>query len=78
VLVDIVVLPIRLQTTSTSSVFTLTPPLESLCSVQWLAASIIICISKDIAEPLRRPLSDSCQQALLGISSSDWVWWMKN
>jgi len=36
------------------SIFSLTPPLGSLCSVWWLAASILICISKALAEPLRR------------------------
>jgi hypothetical protein len=39
-LFDIVVLPMGLQTPSVLSVFPLTPPLRSLCSVQWLAASI--------------------------------------
>ena len=39
-LVDIVVLPMGLQHSSASSVLSLTPPLEILCSVQWLAASI--------------------------------------
>jgi hypothetical protein len=32
----------------------LTPPLGSLCSVRWLAASIHICIGQSLAEPLRR------------------------
>ena len=40
-LVDIV-LPMRLQTPSAPSVLSLTPPLGSPCSVQWLAASIHI------------------------------------
>jgi hypothetical protein len=39
-LVDIVVLPIGLQTRSAPSVLFLLPPLGILCSVQWLAASI--------------------------------------
>ena len=48
-MVDIV-LPMGLQTPSISLVLTLTPPLGSLCSVQWLVASICICISKALAE----------------------------
>jgi hypothetical protein len=42
-----------LQTPSALSVLPLTPPLGSLCSVQWLAASIQICIAYALAEPLR-------------------------
>jgi hypothetical protein len=41
-LVDIVVLPIGLQTPSAPSVFSLNPPLGTPCSVQWLAALIFI------------------------------------
>jgi len=52
-LVDIV-LPMVLQTPSTPSVFSLTSSLGSPCSVQWLAVSILICISRTLAEPLRR------------------------
>jgi len=52
-LVDIVVLTMGLQTPSAPSVFSLTPPLGSPCSIQWLAASILIYISKSLAEPLR-------------------------
>jgi hypothetical protein len=37
-LVDIVVLPTRLQTPSASMVLSLTPPLGTLCLVQWLAS----------------------------------------
>jgi hypothetical protein len=55
-LVDIVVLPMGLQTPSTPSVLALTSPLGSLHSVQWLAVSILICLSQDLAEPLRRQL----------------------
>jgi hypothetical protein len=42
------------KVSSAPSVLPLTPPLESLCSVQWLAVSICICIGQDLAEPLRR------------------------
>jgi len=52
-LVD-VVLPMVLQIPSAPSVFSLTPPLGSPCSVQWLAAAILICISRALAETLRR------------------------
>ena len=41
---------------SAPSVLPLTPPLGSLCSVQWLTVSIWICIGQDLAEPLRRQL----------------------
>ena len=55
-LVVIVVLPMGLQSPSAPSAFSLTPPLESPCSVQWLAASICICIGQALAEPLRKQL----------------------
>jgi hypothetical protein len=38
---------------SASSVLPLTPPLVSLCSVQWLLSSICLCIGQDLAEPLK-------------------------
>ena len=53
-MVDIVVLPIGLQTTSVLSVLSLTPPLETPFSVQWLAASINLCICQALEEPLRK------------------------
>jgi hypothetical protein len=53
-LIDIVVLLMWLQTPSGPSVFFLTPPLGSLCSVQWLTTSICLCICQALAEPLRR------------------------
>jgi hypothetical protein len=43
-LVDIVVLPMGLQTPSTPSVPSLTPVLRTPCSVQWLAANILLCV----------------------------------
>ena len=55
-LVDIIVLTMRLQTPSAPLVLALTPLLGSLCSVQWLAASIHICIGQVLAEPLKRQL----------------------
>ena len=55
-LIDIIVLPVGLQTPSAPSVLPLTPPLESTGSVKWLAASIQICIGQDLAEPLKRQI----------------------
>ena len=55
-LVDNVVLPMELQTSSAPSVLPLTPPLEFLCLAKWLAASIYFCIGQDLAKPLRRQL----------------------
>jgi hypothetical protein len=53
-LVDIVFLPMGLQTLSTPSVPSLTSLLGTLRSVQWLAANICLCICKTLAGPLRR------------------------
>jgi hypothetical protein len=39
---------------SAPSVLPLTPLFGSLCSVQWLSVSILICIGQNLAEPLRR------------------------
>jgi hypothetical protein len=55
-LVDIIVLPIGLQTPSVPSVLSLTPPLGTPCSVQWLAARIRLCICQALAEPPKRQL----------------------
>jgi hypothetical protein len=55
-LVDIVVLPMGLQTPSAPSVLSLILPLETPHTVQWLAARIELCICKDLAGPLRRQL----------------------
>jgi hypothetical protein len=43
--------------------------LGSLCSVRWLTMSICICIGQDLTA-----VSGLCQQALLGICNSVWVW----
>ena len=55
-LVDIVVFPMGLQTPSAPSVFSLTSPLGTPCSVQWLAVSIRLCICQALAEPPRGQL----------------------
>jgi hypothetical protein len=72
-LFDIVVLPIGLQTSSAPSVLSLIPPLETPCSVQWLVANICLCICHGKASQ-ETAISGSCQQALLGICNSVWVW----
>jgi hypothetical protein len=55
-LVRIVVSPMGLQTPSAPWVLSLAPPLGTLCSVQWLAESIHLCIFQALVEPLRRQL----------------------
>jgi hypothetical protein len=54
--VDIIVLTMGLQTPSTPSVLSLTPPLGTPCSVQCMATNICLSICKALAEPLRRQL----------------------
>jgi hypothetical protein len=54
---DIVILPMALQNPSASSVLSLTPPLETPWSIQWLAESILFHICQALAEPLRRQLN---------------------
>ena len=51
-LVDIIVLPLGLQTPSAPSV--LSPPLGTTFSVQWLAVNVCLCTMQTLAEPLRR------------------------
>jgi hypothetical protein len=51
-----IVLILGLQTPSALSVLSLTPTLETLCSDQWLASSIHLCICQALADPLRRQL----------------------
>ena len=55
----IVVLLTRLQTSSAPLVPSPTPPLGSLCSVQWMTVSIHLCICQALAEPLQRQLSQA-------------------
>jgi hypothetical protein len=55
-LVHIRVPPMWLQAPSATSVLSLASPLGTLCSVQWLAESIHLCICQALAEPLRRQL----------------------
>ena len=55
-LVDIEVLTMWLKTPSAPSVLSLNLPLGTLCSVQWLVASICLCTCQALAVPLRRQL----------------------
>ena len=66
-LVDIA-LPMGMQPPSAPSVLPLALSLVSSCSVRWLPMSICICIGQGTLIP------DSCQQVLLGINNSVWVW----
>jgi hypothetical protein len=60
-----------LQTSSALSVLSHTAPLGTPCSVQWLATSILFCICQSSQETA---ISGSCQQKLLCILNSFWVW----
>jgi hypothetical protein len=64
-LVYIVVSPMGLQTPSAPWVLFLAPPLGTLCSVQWLAESVHLCICQALAEPLRRQLYQAPVSKLL-------------
>ena len=79
-LVHIVVPPMGLQPSSAPSVLSLTPSLGTLCSVQWVAVSIYLCICQALAEPLRRQLYQaSVNQHLLAstlLSGSVTVYWV--
>ena len=56
-MVDIVVLPMGLQTRLALSVLSLTSPsIGTMCSVQWMAVSICLCICQILAESHRRQL----------------------
>jgi hypothetical protein len=68
-LVDIVVLSMGLQTPSPTSVLSLIPPMETLCSSQWLAVSTCLCTCQALAEPLRRQLDQA--RPLLGMFPKD-------
>ena len=53
-IVDIVVLPMRLQSPLTPLDLSLEPLLGTPSSVQWFSVSIRLCICKALAGPLRR------------------------
>jgi hypothetical protein len=54
-----------LQTPSAPWVFSLAPSLGTLCSVQWMAVSIQICICQALAESLGRELYQAPVSKLL-------------
>jgi hypothetical protein len=62
-----------LQIPLASSVHSLTPPLRTPCSVQWMVASICICQALGRASQ-ETAILGSYQQALLGIHNSAWDW----
>ena len=55
-MVDIVVLPMGLQTPLAPLVLSLTPPLGTPLSVQWSTVSICLCTYQTLAEPLKKQL----------------------
>jgi hypothetical protein len=73
-LVDIVVLPMRLQTPSAPTVLALTSLLWSLRSVQCFAVYIHICIGQALAEPLRGQLYGASVSKHFLASASVSVW----
>jgi hypothetical protein len=78
-LVDTVVLPMGLQTPSALSVLSLSPPLGTPSSVQWLAASICLCTCQALVEPLRRqpyqaPVRKNFLASTIGSGFGDCTW----
>ena len=67
-----------MQTPLSPSFLSLIPPLETSCSVQWLAVSICLCPPLYFPGSERAPqettISGSCQKALLGISNTVSFW----
>ena len=70
----VVVLPMGLQTPLAPSVLSLTPPLGTLHSFQWLAAHIHLCICKALAGLSGDSYSGLLQHAFLSIHNSVAVW----
>ena len=66
-LVDVFVLPMRLQTPSAPSVLSQTPPLGISCSDEWLTKSMCLCIWKALAGSQETVISGFLHQAFLGI-----------
>jgi hypothetical protein len=76
-LVVIVALPMGLQTLSAPSVLPLTPPLGSSCPVPMAGCKHLHLYCSGSGRVSQETyISCLCQQALLGISNSDWVWWL--
>jgi hypothetical protein len=72
-LVDIVVLPMGLQTPSAPSVLPLTPPL-GVPKLSLMVSFLHLYWSGSGKASQGSGIPGSCQQALLGISNSIWVW----
>ena len=78
-LVDIVVLFYEVENPFSSISPSLTPPLGSPCSVQWLAESIHLCICQALAEPLKRqldqaPVSKHFMAFTIVSAFGDYIW----
>jgi hypothetical protein len=73
-LVHTVVLPLSYKPLQLLQSFLLTPPLRTLCSVQWLAASISLCTCQALAGPLRRQLYQApVSKHLLSCTIGSWL-----
>ena len=70
------VLPMELQTPSATLVLSLSPPLRTLCSVQWFAAAPSPVLSGSGRASQETDISGSCQQEFLDIYNSVWIWWL--
>jgi len=76
-LIDIVILPVGFETPSAPSVLSLTPPLGSpMFSPMVRCRHLHLYQSSSDTASQETSMSGSYQQALLGISNSDWVWWL--
>jgi hypothetical protein len=67
------------QTPSALWVLSLVPPLGTLCSVQWLAVSIHLCICQALVQPLRRqlyqtPVSKHLSASTIVSGFDDCIW----
>ena len=74
-MVDIFVHPMGLQIPSALSVFSLTPPLVTpVISLMVDCKHLLLYLSGSGRASQETAISGYCQQGLLGISNSDWVW----
>jgi len=66
-----------LQTPSAPSTLSLTPPMGTPFSVQWLAVSICLCIHHALPDPVRRQLYQApVSLHFLASAILSWVWWL--
>jgi hypothetical protein len=73
--VSIGVPPMRLQIPSAYWILSLAPPLRILCSVQCMAVRVhFYNLSGTGRASQETAISGSCQEALVGIRNSVWVW----